>query len=157
MIIKTLIYTGARVSELINIKIEDVDFDQCHIRINQGKGKKDRIVPFPVEFKEVLAMHMQNMKEKEAKHLFESSWKRAYTDRGIRKVLESYTKAAGIEHPISPHKLRHFLFTWLKRQGIGDAFIQPYSGHESSQSLEVYSKLSLKDAQREYAEAINSL
>ena len=154
LIIKTLIYTGARVSELINIKIEDVDFDQCQIRINQGKGKKDRIVPFPVEFKEVLAMHMQNMKEKGAKHLFESSWKRAYTDRGIRKVLESYTKAAGIEHSISPHKLRHFLFTWLKRKGIGDAFIQPYSGHESRQSLEVYSKLSLKDAQREYAEAM---
>jgi len=59
-----LIYTGARVSELINIKIEDVDLDQCQIRINQGKGKKDRIVPFPVEFKEVLAMHVQNMKEK---------------------------------------------------------------------------------------------
>ena len=154
LISKTHMYTGARVSELLNIKIEDVDFDQCQIRINQGKGKKDRIVPFPVEFKEVLAMHLQNMKEKGAKHLFESSWKRAYTDRGIRKVLESYTKAAGIEHSISPHKLRHFLFTWLKRKGIGDAFIQPYSGHESRQSLEVYSKLSLKDAQREYAEAM---
>lgn len=154
LIIKTLIYTGARVSELVKIKIEDIDFDQCQIRINQGKGKKDRIVPFPIDFKEVLAMHVQNMKEKGAKHLFESSWKRAYTDRGIRKILEEYTKVAGIEHSISPHKLRHFLFTWLKRKGIGDAFIQPYSGHESRQSLEVYSKLSLQDAQREYAEVM---
>ncbi len=55
---------------------------------------------------------------------------------------------------ISAHKLLHFLSTWLKRKGIGDAFIQPYSGHESHQPLEVYSKLSLKDAQREYAEAM---
>ena len=51
---------------------------------------------------------------------------------------------------ISPHKLRHFLFTWLKKQGIDDALIQPYSGHESRQTLEIYSKLSINEAQKEY-------
>jgi integrase/recombinase XerD len=50
---------------------------------------------------------------------------------------------------ISPHKLRHFLFTWLKKQGVEDALIQPYSGHESRKSLEVYSKLAIGDAQEE--------
>ncbi len=56
---------------------------------------------------------------------------------------------------ISPHKLRHFLFTWLKKQRIDDALIQPYSGHETRQSLEIYSKLSLSDAQDAYEEAID--
>jgi integrase/recombinase XerD len=51
-----------------------------------------------------------------------------------------YTKEAGLPNSISPHKLRHFLFTWLKKQGIDDALIQPYSGHESRQSIEIYSK-----------------
>ena len=55
-----------------------------------------------------------------------------------------------MKRSISPHKLRHFLFTWLKRNGIEDALIQPYSGHESRKSLEVYSKLSITDAQKEY-------
>jgi len=55
-----------------------------------------------------------------------------------------------MEHLISPHKLRHFLFTWLKKQGVEDAVIQPYSGHESRKSLEIYSKLSIGDAQEEY-------
>ncbi|WP_417905639.1 tyrosine-type recombinase/integrase [Candidatus Tisiphia endosymbiont of Micropterix aruncella] len=59
-----------------------------------------------------------------------------------------------MEEPISPHKLRHFLFTWLKKQGIEDALIQPYSGHESRQSLEIYSKLSIGDAQKEYENVI---
>lgn len=152
VIIKSLLYTGVRVSEFVRIKIEDVDFDQCQIRINQGKGKKDRIVPFPREFKEVLALHAENTRTKGGKYLFESSWKRPYTDRGIRKILEGYTKLAGMNRPISPHKLRHFLFTWLKRNGIEDALIQPYSGHESRRSLEVYSKLSITDAQKEYTE-----
>ena len=53
LIIKTLLYTGVRVGELVNIKIEDVDLVNCNIRINNGKGKKDRVVPFPEAFKEV--------------------------------------------------------------------------------------------------------
>jgi site-specific recombinase XerD len=63
-------------------------------------------------------------------------------------------KEAGIIHSISPHTLRHFLFTWLKKQGIDDALIQPYSGHESRQSLEIYSKLSIGDAQENYENII---
>ena len=55
VLIKTLLYTGVRVSELVNIQLKDVDFERCQIRINSGKGGKDRIVPFPVAFKEVLA------------------------------------------------------------------------------------------------------
>ena len=154
IITKTLLYTGVRVSELVRILISDVDFDRCQIRINQGKGKKDRIVPFPESFKEVLAIHAQSVTKKGGKHLFESSWKKPYTDRGIRKILAIYSKEAGMKHSISPHKFRHFLFTWLKKQGIEDALIQPYSGHESRQSLEIYSKLSIGDAQESYENVI---
>lgn len=155
IIIKTLLYTGVRVSELTQIQLKDVDFDRCQIRINQGKGKKDRIVPFPFSFKENLALHVAATEKKGGKYLFESSWKRPYTPRGIRKILSIYKQAAGITNSISPHKLRHFLFTWLKKQGIEDSSIQPYSGHESRQSLEVYSKLSLSDAQEKYENVIH--
>lgn len=154
IIIKTLLYTGVRVSELVKIKLSEVDSDRCQIKITQGKGKKDRIVPFPNSFKETLMLHVENTKKKGGEYLFESSWKKSYTDRGIRRILAQYTKEAGIEQSISPHTLRHFLFTWLKKQGIEDALIQPYSGHESRQSLEIYSKLSIGDAQKEYEHII---
>lgn len=154
IMIKLLLYTGVRVSELINIRISDIDLDNCRIKVFQGKGKKDRIVPFPSSFKETLAVHIENTKKNDTKYLFESSWKKAYTDRGIRKILMKYTKEAGIEHSISPHKLRHFLFTWMKKKGVDDALIQPYSGHDSRQSLEIYSKLSLGDCQPEYEKRI---
>ena len=154
VIIKTLLYTGVRVSELVNIKIEDVDFQRCQIRISEGKGGKDRIVPFPVSFKEVLAMHVDQMSQKNATYLFESSWKRKYTTRGVHKILAKYAEAAGLSKPISPHQLRHFLLTWLKKQGIDDALIQPYSGHSSRQSLEVYSRLSIGEAQEIYEQAM---
>jgi len=154
LIIKTLLYTGVRVSELIRVKLEDVDFTRCQIRIVAGKGKKDRQVPFPKSFRETLALHASNALKSRYVYLFESSWKRPYSDRGIRSMLEKYSKLAGMAHTISPHQLRHFLFTWLKKKGIDDALIQPYSGHESRQSLELYSKLSLADAQESYEENI---
>jgi integrase/recombinase XerD len=154
VLIKTLFYTGVRVAELVAIRIDDVDLDACRIRITQGKGGKDRVVPFRPSFKETLALHMEAMRERGASHLFESSWKKPYSTRGVRAMLARYAQAAGIAHPISPHRLRHFLFTWLKTQGIDDALIQPYSGHASRQSLEIYSRIALTDAQESYDQVI---
>lgn len=150
LIVKTMLYTGVRVGELIKIRLSDVDFDNCHIRIYAGKGGKDRIVLFPKSFKAALVKHVNEASQKGAQYLFESSWKRPYTDRSIRYILSQYTKAAGLNHSISPHKLRHFLLTWMKKQGVDDALIQPYSGHASRQSLEIYSRLSIADAQKQY-------
>lgn len=155
VLIKVLLYTGTRVQELINIKIADIDLDRCQIRINQGKQKKDRIVPFPHDFREILMLFVNAEHEKGATFLFESNRKTAFTTRGIRKILADYAIEAGMKQSISPQKLRHFLFTWLKKQGINDALIQPYSGHETRQSLEIYSKLSLSDAQEAYDDKID--
>jgi len=150
VLIKTLLHTGVRVSELVAIRLGDVDFDRCQIRINEGKGRKDRVVPFPAAFKETLALHHDRLRQRGASYLFESSWKKPYSDRGVRRLLERYAIAAGLAHPISPHRLRHFLLTWLKKQGVDDALIQPYSGHASRKSLEIYSQLAIGDAQLAY-------
>ena len=72
----------------------------------------------------------------------------------MRRLLEHYAQAAGLERHVSPHQLRHYVFTWLKKQGIDDALIQPYSGHASRQSLEVYSRLAIGETQKEYNSVI---
>ena len=155
LMIKVLLYTGIRVSELLKIQLIDIDLDRCQIRITKGKGQKDRVVPFPQSFKETLTVYISQQYKENRLYLFESSVRTHYSDRGIRKILAKYTKLAGITRSISPHKLRHFLFTWLKKQNIDDALIQPYSGHEKRESLEIYSRLSLSQAQDKYDEVIN--
>ncbi|MGH9021666.1 MAG: tyrosine-type recombinase/integrase [Acidimicrobiia bacterium] len=130
--------------------------DNCRIRISNGKGGKDRIVPFPAAFKETLALHVDQRRHAGGGHLFESSWRKPYSPRGVRAMLARYATAAGLDHNMAPHRLRHFLFTWLKTQGIDDALIQPYSGHTHRQSLEIYSRLALADAQPVYNDAIRS-
>ena len=155
VLIKTLLYTGVRVAELVRIRRDDVDLDTCRIRITQGKGRKDRYVPFPDSFKETLALHLDATQTKGATFLFESTWKKPYSTRGVRAMLARYATQAGLEHNMAPHHLRHFLFTWLKTHGIDDAHIQPYSGHASRTSLEIYSRLALTDAQTSYNNVIN--
>jgi len=154
VLIKTLLYTGVRVGELVAIRLDDVDLDTCRIRITHGKGGKDRVVPFPQTFRETLALHIADRRKAGGPYLFESSWKKPYSTRGVRALLARYAAAAGLPHNMPPHRLRHFLFTWLKTQGIDDALIQPYSGHASRQSLEIYSRLALTDAQASYDQAI---
>ena len=80
--------------------------------------------------------------------------KRPYSTRGVRALLARYAATAGFAHHLPPHRLRHFLFTWLKTQGVDDALIQPYSGHASRQSLEIYSRIALADAQESYDQVI---
>ena len=124
-----------RVAELVAIRLDDVDLDGCRICITHGKGGKDRTVPFPTSVKETLALHIQARRRRRRPpvrvHL-----EKPYSTRGVRAMLARYAAAAGMTRPVSPHQLRHFLFTWLKTQGIEDALIQPYSGHASRQSLE---------------------
>jgi integrase/recombinase XerD len=155
VLIKTLFYTGLRVAELVRVGLNDVDLDACRIRVTQGKGAKDRVVPFPSTFKEPLALHIGAQRQAGAAFLFESSWKQAYSTRGVRALLARYAAKAGLTHPMPPHRLRHFLFTWLKTQGIDDALIQPYSGHASRLSLEIYSRLALSEAQKQYDAVID--
>lgn len=76
VLIKTLLYTGVRVSELVTIRLSEVDFERCQIRVTAGKGQKDRIVPFPGSFKEVLALHASHLERSGATYLFETSWKK---------------------------------------------------------------------------------
>jgi len=104
VLIKTLFYTGVRVSELVAIRLDEVDVERCHIRTTRGKGNKDRQVPFPLSFRELLTMHIQRMHEKGALYLFESSRRHKYTDRGVRKMLARYAAQAGITRSMSLHK-----------------------------------------------------
>lgn len=154
VLIKTLLYTGVRVAELVAIRLPEVDLDACRIRITNGKGGKDRTVPFPRSFAETLALHVADRRKTGGEHLFESSWKKPYSTRGVRAMLARYAAAAGLPHNMPPHRLRHFLFTWLKTQGIDDALIQPYSGHATRTSLEIYSRVALTDAQAAYDQTI---
>ena len=158
--LQTLLYTGVRVSELINIKITDVDFDTCQIQIQKGARGQQRVVFFPATFKDVLKKQALGIQTRGGAYLFESSWNKPYTDRGIRKIMSIYSKKAGIENPLSPNTIRIFLLSWLKEQGIEDEMLLLYSGHESRYALASYKNdesLGIDTTQEQYESVIHKL
>jgi integrase/recombinase XerD len=154
VLIKVLLFTGCRVSEVIKIKMDAVDISNSQISIVEGKGKKDCRVCFPDSFRDTLVLHIDRMKKAGATHLLESGWKKPFAVRTVNYILEKYSKEAGLPERISAYQFRHFLFMFLKKQGIDDAMIQPISGHSQHQTLEIYSRLSIADGQAAYNEAI---
>ena len=152
IMLKFLFFTSIRVSELINIRVKDVDLGGCKVFIDQGKGSKDRYILFPASFRLILSSHLQaNPKNR---YLFESSRCGPYTTRRIQQIVQEYRARAGIEQRVHPHLFRHQMITWLTKSGLSDAQIQLISGHESKKSLEVYQHLSLSGVQGAYQVAV---
>ena len=145
---KFLFFTSIRVSELINIRVKDVDLGGCKVFIDQGKGSKDRYILFPTSFRLILSSHLQaNPKNR---YLFESSRCGPYTTRRIQQIVQAYRARAGIEQRVHPHLFRHQMITWLTKSGLSDAQIQLISGHESKKSLEIYQHLGLESVKGAY-------
>ena len=148
IMLKFLFFTSIRVSELINIKVKDVDLGGCKVFIEQGKGSKDRYILFPASFRLILSSQLgANPKNR---YLFESSRCGPYTTRRIQQIVQEYRARAGIEQRVHPHLFRHQMITWLTKSGLSDAQIQLISGHESKKSLEIYQHLGLESVKGAY-------
>jgi integrase/recombinase XerD len=155
IMLRLLFYTAVRVSELVNIAVDDIDLDGCKIFIERGKGDKDRYILFPESFrltlKSQLAAHPDN------RYLFESRQRTRFSTRRVQQIVSHYAQRAELPERLHPHLLRHQMLTRLTAQGLPDAQIQLISGHASKKSLEVYQHLSLSDVQPGYQKAVKQL
>ena len=155
IMLKLLFYTAVRVSELVRIRVEDVDTQQCKIFINRGKGSKDRYILFPRSFSLVLRSYLKASPN--SRYLFESQRCMPFTPRRVQQIVQVYRDRAGIAQHVHPHLFRHQMLTFLTAQGLSDAQIQLISGHGSKKSLEVYQHLSLETVEEAYQEAMKSV
>jgi len=154
VMIKVLVYTGIRNSELANLTPDDVDIQGQRIRVQQGKGGKDRYVPFPASFRGELAQYIMMKRATRSRYLFESYHQTKFSTRWIRELVHQYAAKAELEKRIYPHLFRHQLLTHLARKGVLDSKIQLISGHSDRESLAIYQELSLADVEPEYQAAM---
>ena len=152
IMLRLLLYTGLRVSELLSIRIDDIDLKARKIYINEGKGSKDRYVLFPDWFALALQAHMDA--NQNSKYLFESKFCKPYTTRRVQQLVKHYAEAANIPLHVHPHLFRHQLLTYLTKNKMRDAAIQLISGHSSRKSLEIYQHMGLADVEGDYQSAM---
>ena len=133
---------GLRLSELINVRIKDIDSNRMQIRIEQAKGKKDRYSLLSIKLLEVLRKYFVEYRPKE--RLFEGPGGTAYSARSIQSIMSASALKAGIKKNVGIHTLRHSFATHLLENGTDLRYIQSLLGHESSKTTEVYTHVTTK-------------
>jgi len=152
LMLRLLFYTMVRVSELCNIEVADVDLENCKIRINQGKGSKDRFVLFGRTFATALRTHIAAHPRN--RWLFQTRRASKFSARRVQQIVKKYAEEAGVR--ATPHTFRHQAITWLTRHsGMADAELQLITGHSRRETLAIYQHISLDgDLQKKYEEAM---
>ncbi|MBV5347850.1 tyrosine-type recombinase/integrase [bacterium] len=134
-----LIYSaGLRESEVINLKLSDIDSENMVIYIQQSKGKKDRIVPLSEKTLTLLREYYKSLTPKPETYLFQGQFKEQYSASSIREFLNKYAFLAGIKKNVYPHLLRHCFTTHSYEAGIDLHLLQDVLGHKSFKTTQGY-------------------
>lgn len=142
LILRLMFYTGVRVSELCNIQVAEVDLEACKIRIEQGKGSKDRYVLFGKSFATTLRTHIAAHPNN--RWLFQTVRSGKFSARRIQQIVKKYAEEAGVR--ATPHTFRHQAITWLTRHsGLADAELQLLTGHAKRETLAIYQHIALDE------------
>jgi integrase/recombinase XerD len=132
---------GLRVSELINLKNQDLNFEEKTGNVRQGKGKKDRIFNIPDFLMEDLREQVERQKKDNQEYLFTGNQGKL-SSRNLQKIVSSGAKRAGIKKDVHCHTLRHSFATHLLENGIDIRVIQTLLGHSSISTTELYTHIS---------------
>ncbi len=140
--IELLYAAGLRVSELVNLKVQDVNLEACFVRVF-GKGSKERVVPIGLYAKEKIDFYIKSFRPKLLKnvpspYLFVARAGKPMTRQGFWKLLRKYGQKAGIIRKIKPHSLRHSFASHLLEGGADLRSVQIMLGHVDISTTQIY-------------------
>jgi len=135
LVLECLYGMGLRVSEVVNLRVSDLDFGRDMVKISSAKGNRDRYVMLPKELKSKLRTYIELEKPRE--YLFTGRGSK-YAIKSIQKIFEYSAKKAGIKKRVSCHTMRHSFATHLLEKGVDIRYIQSLLGHSRLQTTQVY-------------------
>ncbi|MTI21243.1 recombinase [Fulvivirga sp. RKSG066] len=140
-ILKLLYSAGVRRSELLNLKIADIDSDRMLVKVVNGKGGKDRFTLLGDNLLNELRAYYSIYKPKE--YLFEGAKGKKYSATSVGKIVKRAAANAKISKRVTPHMLRHSFATHLLEEGVDLRYIQSLLGHNSSRTTEIYTHVAV--------------
>jgi integrase/recombinase XerD len=144
--LEVLYAAGLRVSELVTLRLSDVDLEVGYVRC-QGKGSKERVVPLGAEAQKWVRLYLSSARPVLAKGqsnsaLFLNRFGRPLTRQGFWKILRVYAQAAGIDRRVTPHTIRHSFATHLLERGADLRAVQMMLGHADISTTQIYTHVS---------------
>lgn len=145
LIVELLYASGLRVSELTELKMNDIDISNKEIRVT-GKGDKERIVYFGDYAKKYLELYLKEgrkelLNNKKSDYLLINNLGDNLSTRGVQMVIDDIVKQASLKHNISPHALRHTFATDLLNNGADLKSVQELLGHSSLSTTQIYTHI----------------
>ncbi|MCB1191235.1 MAG: tyrosine-type recombinase/integrase, partial [Leptospiraceae bacterium] len=142
LILSLMYSSGLRVSEVVKLKVRDVDLENLTLTIREGKGKKDRLTVFSESLKD----HLQDLMEDKTPETFlfisnQGVGKYPVHTRTVQKVFQNAIKKAKIQKKATPHDLRHSFATHLLENGIDIRYIQTLLGHKNISTTTIYTRV----------------
>lgn len=163
-IIELMYASGLRISEVISLRLKDIDFDSKLIKV-KGKGNKERIIPFNNHASRALKSYLNNsrhtllLKNKDNKNedvVFLNNNGKAISRRGMEYLINQIVLKTGFNLKVHPHMLRHSFATGLLNNGADLRTIQELMGHSSISTTSIYTHVSFNDLQKTYNECFNT-
>jgi integrase/recombinase XerC len=149
-IVMLFLQSGLRVSELVNLKLNDVDFESREITVRQGKGRKDRVVPLVGQALDALKVYLAVREvSPEYDNVFLARNKTSMDPRTVRYRIQKYYKEAGIRKKASVHTLRHTFATHQIHNGLKINQLKDVLGHKKMETTYKYVHLDRTNLRRE--------
>lgn len=150
-VLETFYSTGMRISELVGLSTEDIDFIGGIVKV-KGKGKKERICPIGDIAISAIRAYLEKRK-RQSEALFLNKSGRRITARGIRNIVTKYLRLASIKQGVSPHTLRHSFATHLLNRGADLRSVQELLGHVNLSTTQIYTHLTTERLKAVYNKA----
>jgi len=141
--IEILYATGMRISELVNLKLTDIDFNRSVLKVF-GKGSKERLVPYGEKAAEALRIYLEDRKTLDSKDVFLSNRGTRITRGAFWQRIKIYIKRENLKSSISPHTLRHAFATHLLNRGADLRSVQILLGHSDLSTTQIYTHIAKK-------------
>ncbi|MHA2233108.1 MAG: site-specific tyrosine recombinase/integron integrase [Candidatus Hodarchaeales archaeon] len=153
LILILLYSTGVRVSELCNLSIGDIDFEQDLIHVVRGKGGKDRKVPLAPHVRDLIRGFVEKLGPPNSNlPLFRNRSGSRLTARSVQRIVRKAKMTAGIFKKVTPHALRHAFATHLCDNNVNIRVIQELLGHASLATTQLYTHVSLEHLRKTFNE-----
>lgn len=146
-IVEALYVTGARISEILNVHLEDVSWDTRQIWIREGKGNKERFVLFTQECAVRLKAYLKNRND-QSPYLFSNGRGGKLSPVTIQRKFQEYVKVLGFK--VTPHTMRHTFAAHLCEKKMPESYIQDLMGHENINSTHIYTRLTGAARKKQY-------
>ena len=155
-ILELLYSTGLRISELVGLKLENVNLEESFVKV-MGKGAKERIVPLNDITTEYLDKYIKEirpllLKKIQTDYLFLNNHGKVLSRQAVFKMIKKRAQECNIKKDISPHTLRHSFATHLLQNGADIRFIQELLGHSDLSTTEIYTHIASSTLKKDYEE-----